>query len=295
MHKHHDQLAKRLLAQALAGLGVLTTEQEISPDAQRFDGYFIPGPGIAAHGAGNLLYRLAAEPCAFEHFRDPPSIEEVIACLRKLLNARHLFALGNPPRPLPHLWILCAGYPRTALEAFGAAPHPTLPAGVLEAPSALSMGFVILSQLPTTRDTLLLRLMGKNETRRRAVAQLARLPEDAPERQIALPVLLRFRVEIEQRPAHTREEEEFLMETVDVLEVFEKKLLDRGRSEGRREGLHEGRREMLLAVYRARFGGVPAEVQAAVASASDATLTGWVALFANGTADEILAAITSRA
>ncbi len=79
------------------------------------------------------------------------------------------------------------------------------------------------------------------------------------------------------------------METVDVLEVFEKKLRDEGRDEGRREGLREG----LLGFYRARFGAVPAEVQAAVGSASDATLTDWVALFANGTAGEIRAALAA--
>jgi hypothetical protein len=285
MHKRHDQLAKRLLVQALEGRGVLTTEQEISPDAQRFDGYFVPGPGVAAQGDEDLLYRLAAEPCAFEHFRDPPSTEEAIACLRKLLNARHVFGLADPPKPLPRLWILCAGHPRTALEAFGTAPHPTLPTGVLEAPSALSTGFVILSQLPTTRDTLLLRLMGKNETRRRAAAQLARLPAEARERRIALPVLLRFRAENELHPAHPADEEELLMETMDIVEAFENKLLGRGRE--------EGCREMLLRVYRARFGTMPSEVRAGVERAGETELLAWGDLFATKSADEILAALTA--
>jgi hypothetical protein len=273
----HDQLAKRLLQQTFEGTGTLTTEEEISPDAQRFDGYFIPGPGLAAR-TEDLLYRLGADPCAFEIFRDAPSTRDAVACVRKLLNARHVFSLADPPRPEPRLWILCAGKPETVLAAFRADPHAAFPPGVYEGPPAFASGFVVLSQLPATRDTLILRLMGTGATRRRALEELVALPQDARERRIAEPVLLRLRIDIDARPAQSEDKEE--MENMDIIQ----ELTDQGRE--------QGRKETLLAFYRARFGAIPPEVRSAVESAEEARLIAFVELFATKSAAEILAALS---
>lgn len=94
-------------------------------------------------------------------------------------------------------------------------------------------------------------------------------------------VLVELRYEIEAEPARTPEDEEFVMQTQNVVELL--------RDEGRREG----EKGMLLGLYRTRFGTVPGEVEAAVQRAeSEATLMGWLDLFATKSAEEIGASLT---
>ena len=47
---------------------------------------------------------------------------------------------------------------------------------------------VVVSELPVTRDTLLVRLLGAGSTLKHAIAELQALPAEAPERRLALPV-----------------------------------------------------------------------------------------------------------
>jgi len=75
--------------------------------------------------------------------------------------------------------------------------------GVYQAPSVLHTGLVVLSQLPETPSTLILRLMGTGRTLQRALAELERLPEDARERHVAVPALLEYRAALLEQPART--------------------------------------------------------------------------------------------
>jgi hypothetical protein len=46
---------------------------------------------------------------------------------------------------------------------------------------------VVVKELPVTRDTLLLRLLGAGSVLKHAIAELQALPAEAPERRLALP------------------------------------------------------------------------------------------------------------
>lgn len=289
MQMRHDQFGKRLLIRAYQGCGDFVPEQEVSPDAQRFDGYFIPHPDLPARG-DDLLYRLGAEPTAFELMSAPPSVEDLTELIRKLLNARHVFALAAPPRPLPRLWVLSAGHPRTALEAVEARPAPEISPGVHLLAPAFTAGLVVLSQLPEVRSTLLLRLMAAGETRRRAVAELAELPADAWERRIAENTLVESRYEIVADPNRTPDDEEFMMQTENVAEM----IFEKWRTQGVEEGRREGDRRAVIRLYAMRFGEVPSEIAAAVhAETDDATLLAWFELVGTKSAEEIAAALAS--
>lgn len=301
MQQRHDQLGKRILRGLYEGCGDFTVEEEVSPDAQRFDGYFVPHPDVVAR-SGDLLYRLGVEPTAFEVTSGAPTTEGMVELLRKVLNARHVFALAKPPRPLPRLWVLCAGHPEAALAALRAEPAPAIAEGVYLLAPALSSGVVVLGQLPETSDTLLLRLLGRERTRARAIAELSALPEGAWQRKIGFKVLVELRYEIEAKPQRTTEDEEFVMQTQSVAEMIYERWRDQGVHEGRDQGLQEGRREgrreglegerrMLVGVYRARFGEVPAAIEAAVAAAEEEDLMAWLPVFATRSEAEIAAAL----
>jgi hypothetical protein len=306
MRHRHDRFAEKLLHRTLESEGTFTAEMEVSPDAQRFDGYFVPSRAHAARRR-DLLDRLTTRACAFEAFRAAPGPAEIEGCIRKILNARHVLALARKPKPLPSLWILCAGDPRTGLAYTGATAMRGFTQGVYEAPAVLHTGLVVLRQLPEKPSTLILRLMGAGQTLRRALVELERLPEGTRERHVALPALLEYRAVVLEQPARTPEDEEFLMDTQDIVQ----RLKDEGRIEGQREGRIKGQREGriegqregetkarqndLVAIYRSRFGSVPRKVRAAIERTRDeAVLARWVEIFASRSTAEIVAAVAEK-
>jgi hypothetical protein len=290
MRHRHDRFAKKLLHRTLESEGTFTAETEVSPDAQRFDGYFVPHRAHAARRR-DLLDQLTTRACAFEVFRAAPGPAEIEGCVRKILNARHVLALAVPPKPLPLLWILCAGDPRAGLASAGAAARRGFARGVYEAPAVLHTGLVVLSRLPETPSTLILRLMGQGRTLQRALAELERLPDDARERHVALPALLEYRVALLEQPTRTPDDEAFLMDTQDIVQ----RLKDEGRNEGRNEGRQEAMQTDLLTIYRTRFGAVPRKLRAAIErTGDDAVLSRWIEIFVARSAAEIAAAVTEN-
>ncbi|MEZ4294428.1 MAG: hypothetical protein R3B70_05595 [Polyangiaceae bacterium] len=91
MHFRFDRLVKALLRKALSTLGEVGTEVEVAVDAQRIDVLFHPRPlNTRPLFDLGLLGRMAATPCLFEVFRDPPRVEQRRDALRKLLSWHHL-------------------------------------------------------------------------------------------------------------------------------------------------------------------------------------------------------------
>jgi hypothetical protein len=103
--------------------------------------------------------------------------------------------------------------------------------------------------------------------------------------------LLEYRVTLLEQATRTPEDEEFLMDTQDIVQ----RLKDEGRDEGRREGRHEALQNNLLTIYRTRFGSVPRKVRAAVErTRDDAALARWVEIFVARSAAEIVAAVAAK-
>ena len=121
------------------------------------------------------------------------------------------------------------------------------PSGVYEGPPLLRTRLVVVSELPVSRSTLLLRLLGAGHVLRQAIAELKALGPDAEERTLALPILLRLRLDVPADPTkRTTDDQEFLMETQDIVENW--------RREAKQEGRHEAASSMLLRLLQQRFG-----------------------------------------
>lgn len=109
---------------------------------------------------------------------------------------------------------------------------------------------VAISELPRTRDTLLVRLMGASKTFRLAVGDARSLPLEALEGRLALPIPANLRLEVPAEPSkQTESDREFMMTT----EKYEKWLGGYSRERGARKGVADS----VLMVYRARFGCRP--------------------------------------
>jgi hypothetical protein len=305
VHKRFDQLAKRILRALLARAGVVTHEHEVAGAAQEIDTLFRLSPALAMELERiGLVGRMIDSPSTiFEAFHEAPSVDDYRDSQRKQLLADHLDvlaarALGLPRPPFPRMWLLAAGRPRAVIKGYGLVRMPSFPEAFLEGQEAERVGVVVLRELPRTRETLVLRLMAAGEVLNEAMAELARLPEDAWERQVAMPALLALRFEI-PHDSTDAEEQEYVMNSMELYEQWERQVRsearDQGRDQGLERGLEQGVRKMLVSVYRARFGAPPPAITAALDAMHDPeTLERWGELFAVKSADEIAAALTAH-
>jgi hypothetical protein len=96
---------------------------------------------------------------------------------------------------------------------------------------------VVIAELPRVRSTVLLRLLGSARVRRMALRDLAALPEDAWERRVALPWLVRlsFEVPADIVVALPAEERDFIMEAQEWYEQFNARRLKEAKESGQLE------------------------------------------------------------
>ena len=143
------------------------------------------------------------------------------------------------------------------------------------------MVLVSLRDLPATRDTLPLRLLGTGPSFWLAFKELDALPPHAWEQQALMPLLLAFRTEI------TQNSEEDEMSYAEIQAIYDK--WDR---EVRQRSREEALRAALVASYGTRFGAVPEPLRAALEATEDEhTLLGLVPRFTTGSVEEIAAAV----
>jgi hypothetical protein len=146
-----------------------------------------------------------------------------------------------------------------------------------------------VSELLVERSTLLLRLLGAGRVLKNAIVELKALSETAPERALALPVLLRLRLEVPADPAaRTSDDQEFLMDTQDIVEKWRNEAIQEGFTQGRAQGVQDA----LVQLYEARFGAMPADLRKLIEDTHDPrTLNGWNTLAGTRSAEEFAAAV----
>jgi hypothetical protein len=267
MHNPDDQFSKSLLRDALsyASSPMPETEVEVMAATQKIDVYAVPDPARAAERERmGLLGELSREPSLFEPFRNTPGLTPIRRVLCKQLSWHHelerrarLAARAGPTAPdedregagpdlvpFPWLVVLSDGRPDSVLDLFRfVAQSP----GVYETVPALRMRVVVLAELPRTRETLLLRLLGKGRRLAEALADLRAQPEDAWERSLAMPLVLHFRL-ASRGNLDTGAEDDVSAEIRAWFKDYEQKL----RAEGRADGRNEEAARALLTTLRVR-------------------------------------------
>lgn len=314
MRERFDQLAKGILREVLVLAGEVRTQEEIVAEVQAADVWFVPSAGREAERARlGLIGRMAATPCIVEPFHATPGGDAVLDCLRKQLTVRHNLlrdarkqarqeAPATPrqdqrPQELPRLWILSSGRPQAVIDDLALTPLDGSSPGVWQAPRLLATFLVVLRDLPVTRETLPLRLLGAGPTFRQALAELDALPPEDWESEALLPVLLVFRLQISQA---LREDDMSYAEIDAMLDDWDRRVRQKSRKEGHDEGLEEGReqayRRSFAALYEARFGDLPGPLRAVIEAKEDEeTLQRWVVLAGTGTAEDIATAVLGAA
>jgi hypothetical protein len=278
MHNRLDQYTKNLLRDALSlAFKQPETEVEVLAATQKIDVYATPDPARETERKQlGLLGELSAEPSMFEAFSDTPCLGHMRRCLCKQLSWHHELerrarlaagmddgaksATSELPEivPFPRLVVVGPGRPETVLSVFGGKDFRP---GVYELVEGLCTYVVVAAELPRTRETLLFRLMGGKRVLGLAIADLMALPKDAWELNIAMPLLLHFRFDVEQSVAS--DEGPMSAEIRAWFEDYKDKLRV------------EGKRAVLLDQIRVRFGEVPASTLTRIEGADATRIKRW--------------------
>ncbi|MBX3227616.1 MAG: hypothetical protein KIT84_14775 [Labilithrix sp.] len=257
-----DKFAKLMWSALLARAGKVETEEEVAPDSQSIDLTFEPdATRLEALRRFGLVGRMFHEEHALlEFFHNPPSSDEVLACLAKLIERRK-----TPDKRASRLWILSAGRPTTALARLGFTAVPDWPSGTYALPEDFFTSLIVVNELPVESDTLLLRAVGAGRVLRAALSEATALQHDVPERDMIVSGMLKVWGEPDK-------DEEFAMATQDFVERWKREL----RQEGREEGQQVATRDALVLVLRARFGGVEPATEQTLQAASLEQLSRWL-------------------
>lgn len=297
MRSRFDQFAKQMVRAGLSAGGAVHTDEEVSPDARRIDIWFTPaGDGVErALRPPGLLGRIGLAACTMEPFHQTPRGLDVMDCVCKHHLFRGVLSRREPQTPLPVQWIISSGRPEGALAGLKFEASAEWGQGVHQGPALTHTRLVVVSELPRTRDTLLVRLLGSGQVLLRAIAELHALPADAPERSLALPFLLGLRLEIPKDPTQrTEDETEFVMTTEQLVENYLQEQRRAGREEGLEKGVQVGVRGSVTDAFTARFGTPPDDVVAILSRTEDvALLRSWLKLVVGAPMQDALAAIRS--
>ena len=175
-----DRAGKDILRVSLEPDGPFESDAEVSPETQRADAWFTPDPERPPTRRDlGLLYRLTETACLLEPFHATPGEDEAWECVRKVLNFRHVLSLRDPAPPLPGMWILSAGRPSSAIEAFGFQPAEGWPSGVYRPARGLYTGLVVVSELPKTRSGKIMRRLLRDVAEGREVGDTTTLADTA--------------------------------------------------------------------------------------------------------------------
>ena len=313
MRTRFDRFGKRMVGDALEGWCIVESEVEVPAETRRIDLRVTP---IAARERAldhlGLLGRIIGSSVTLELFHNTPGGDELHLCLIKHGQYRDLLSRRKTLPPLPVQWVISSGRPDDGIEGLGFYPMPDGPRGIYECPRRFHTRLVVVSELPVTPDTLLLRLLGAGSVLKRAIAEIQALPAQAPERRLALPALLDLRLTTPSDPAQqTSDDQEFLMTTYPLVEAWRQEAIQQGLAQGVQEGLaqgvqeglaqgiqqglaqgvEQGERKLLLRQLKRRFGAeVDGDVECRVAAASAEQVELWAErVLSAATLDEILA------
>lgn len=252
-----DTFSKQFLEAFLSPLGAVETTREVPGESRFIDVQFVPAahPQTDSRRIG-LLGRIAATSCLIEPFRNSPTPTEVRSCLLKLFLVQ-----GEAQRQarredlrlreadLPQLWVLAPSASESLLQ--GLATHQSeawLP-GIYFLGDHLKTALVAINQLPTTEETLWIRILGKGATQQQAIAQVLALPLDDPRRLSALQLLAAWKITMEVSSVLDDEERELMVTLSQAYLDWEQ--------ETKQQGAEQASRSLILRLLTRRVGELP--------------------------------------
>jgi hypothetical protein len=260
----HDEFARDWMKEFLSDFGAVETEFAISGEVRSVDVYFEPNQALSdgawAYNSPEVIGRLAnliTAPCLIEPFRNAiPSIE-ICNCRAKstILGTNLLREAKKEKRKFhfdrrPFLWMVSPTLSKRMQQKYGMTQREDWGEGVYFLPEGDRAAIIAVHQLPETPETIWLRLLGRGNVQKRAVAELMALPKDHPYRELSLRHIAVLQKKLKARQNLSKDLQEVTMTLSITYEQIESELLERGREEGREEGELRRSGEIALAMLR---------------------------------------------
>jgi hypothetical protein len=267
----HDQFAKQFLEQLFTPNGLVETSHEVLGEARFIDLWFqpYPEPRPSSFDLGFLAV-IARSPCLIEPYRNAIAVREIQNCLAKrfaliaaLERKSQSFSSGQPL-----LWILTPTLSNSILESFSATPNSDFLPGIYSLAPALGTHIIVLHQLPAASETLWLRLLAKGGFQQRAIQEVLALPPVDTRRDLALRLLVNWKIGLETIPSEFQKEEDLSMALNQAYLEWEQRTRDqgiqigeqRGIQIGEQRGIQIGQQELIRLtlenLFRTRFGAL---------------------------------------
>ena len=269
----HDQFAKQYLTELLTPYGQVETSKDITAEVRQIDLLFIPDPQPAQSLEKlGLLGKMATNYAIFEPFRNPVSKSEIRSCIGKLFDVHadlERQAKRNETRinetELPQLWIFTPTASVDILESFnGTLDETNWGKGIYFLSAGLKTVVVVIHQLPSTPETLFLRVLGRGKVQRQAVEELEALANNSPFLGDIIELVhnLIAVLSARQRQEHDidQDDQELIMKLSQMYQQQLEEIKKQERQEGLDRGIERERRAMIESILQVRFGEVDSQL-----------------------------------
>ena len=284
----HDQFAKQYLTELLTPYGQVETSKDITAEVRQIDVLFIPSSPPTNLATLGLLGKMAANYAVFEPFRNAVGKSEIRSCMGKLFDIHAQIerqAKRNDTRineaELANLWILTPTVSVEILDSFNASlDEENWGKGIYLFGKGFKTVIVSIHQLPSTPETLFLRILGRGKVQRQAVEELETLTNNSPFLADVIELVHNLIAVLSARQRQEQDidqdDQELIMKLSQMYQQQLEELRKQGLQEGRQEGLQEGRQEgqqeglrtgvererraIIESILQVRFGEVDAEL-----------------------------------
>ena len=256
-----DAFSKEYLADLLAPFGTVERSFEVPGESKFIDVLFLPTNTADTSGIKGLLKQVVSTPSLLEIYSGVPTVDEVSTCLHELFWLREDIArkANSADRKLtendyPQLWILAASLSEPLKKECAVIHKPGFPRGFYHFPSPIVRTIMVsLKDLPSTPNTLWMRVLGRGQTQENAIADVVALPLSDPRRAPILRMLCAWKlVTIEKNPSLFENAETTIMAYPQIFldweAATEERALRRGQEIGQQIGQQIGAKEIALSI-----------------------------------------------
>ncbi|WP_427156809.1 DUF4351 domain-containing protein [Aliinostoc sp. HNIBRCY26] len=252
----HDQFSKDYLEELLKPFGKVQAPSRVAAEVREIDVLFSPFTTQTANiETLGLLGKMATTSAIFEPFHNPATKEEITDCLLKLLEVKNAIQreanrnkTSIPATEIPQLWVLTPTASEAIISGFGATLKSDWVEGVYFLPEYLRTAIVVIHQLPSTQETLWLRILGRGRVQQQAVDELTALPANHPFVEVTLELLYSLQQNLRINQNIEIDDRELVMRLAPLYQE------DRARA--LQEGEQKGEQKVILRLLNRRFGDI---------------------------------------